>query len=354
MSPFGDTRPYVLTELGRQFVHYAMDEAIPRVEGRAGAEANSQGPQIFTPPHHRRTNNSSGRASAPAQFRRYADWVAAMPKLRADPISEADLVGFLDDCSDFGFEIRVHRELVRRGFASQHGGTYEDPTSGKPREFDIRAIRMFGTRVLHLAVECKNLRVNYPLLVSCVPRRSGETYQCVIQSHTHGRPQIVRLENSHSRYRIQAPVGKSCAQVGRAAGTGDITAGDSGFYQKWAQALSSAEELIRQALSRKRQRSGIVIRTLVFSVVVVPNGTLWQCDFDEAGRRSAGPFATDHVSYFVDRTYTFPATLSSQEYSMSHIEFVTIDGLVKFVESFAIPDAEDYFLSEGVAQEAVE
>ncbi len=33
ISPFDDTKPYVLTELGRQFVHYAMDEVVPRIEG---------------------------------------------------------------------------------------------------------------------------------------------------------------------------------------------------------------------------------------------------------------------------------------------------------------------------------
>ena len=35
-SPFDNTKPYVLTELGRQFVHYAMDEAIPRIVGENG------------------------------------------------------------------------------------------------------------------------------------------------------------------------------------------------------------------------------------------------------------------------------------------------------------------------------
>jgi hypothetical protein len=33
-SPFDDEKPYELTELGRQFVHYAMDEIVPRIEGQ--------------------------------------------------------------------------------------------------------------------------------------------------------------------------------------------------------------------------------------------------------------------------------------------------------------------------------
>ena len=35
-SAFEDTKPYVLTELGRQFVHYTMNEVVPRVGEGAG------------------------------------------------------------------------------------------------------------------------------------------------------------------------------------------------------------------------------------------------------------------------------------------------------------------------------
>jgi len=31
-SAFEDTKPYVLTELGKQFVHYTMSEIVPRIE----------------------------------------------------------------------------------------------------------------------------------------------------------------------------------------------------------------------------------------------------------------------------------------------------------------------------------
>jgi len=31
-SAFEDTKPYVLTELGKQFVHYTMNEVVARLE----------------------------------------------------------------------------------------------------------------------------------------------------------------------------------------------------------------------------------------------------------------------------------------------------------------------------------
>lgn len=269
-----------------------------------------------------------------------------MAKLRADPISQADLIEFLDDFSDFGFEVRVLRELIERDFKCQHGGTYVDPATGKPREFDIRAIRTFGRRILHLAVECKNLRENFPLLVSCVPRRSDEAFEDMIYSSRLGSG-IFRLSHSHSRYTIQAPVGKSCDQVGRvAAASGRITAGDSSFYQKWAQALSSADELIRDASCRSRQGAGVNLFSLVFSLVVVPNGTLWQCEFDASGRRVSEPTTSNHISYFVGKAYACQSLGSTGGYTMSHVHFMTLDGLVNFVESFALSGTEEYFLNE--------
>lgn len=39
-SAFEDTKPYVLTELGKQFVHYAITELVPRVSG--GSEHSSE------------------------------------------------------------------------------------------------------------------------------------------------------------------------------------------------------------------------------------------------------------------------------------------------------------------------
>jgi hypothetical protein len=35
-SAFEETKPYVLTELGRQFVHYTMNEVVPRLESQTG------------------------------------------------------------------------------------------------------------------------------------------------------------------------------------------------------------------------------------------------------------------------------------------------------------------------------
>jgi hypothetical protein len=80
-----------------------------------------------------------------------------MAKLKTDPIKADDLIAYLDDYSDFSFEIQVLNALIASEFTCEHGGTYDDPVTNKPREFDIRATRNFEKHLLRLAVECKNL-----------------------------------------------------------------------------------------------------------------------------------------------------------------------------------------------------
>ena len=38
-SAFEQTKPYVLTELGKQFVHYTMNEVVTRVGGNGDQES---------------------------------------------------------------------------------------------------------------------------------------------------------------------------------------------------------------------------------------------------------------------------------------------------------------------------
>jgi hypothetical protein len=99
-----------------------------------------------------------------------------MVKLKPDPITVSDLIEYLENHSDFSFEIETLRALIKLGFTCEHGGTYKDPATQIPREYDIRATHQVKERLLHLAVECKNLRPDFPLLISCLPRRPEEAF----------------------------------------------------------------------------------------------------------------------------------------------------------------------------------
>jgi len=271
-----------------------------------------------------------------------------MPKLKPDPVGQPELTDFLDNHSDFCFEIQVLNTLVGLGFPCEHGGSYEDPVTKKPREFDIRATKDLGKRILRFAVECKNLRENYPLLVSCVPRRHEEAFHEIAFSvhpdkialrkrapfdipAMEPRSKTVRITGARSFYPSGGPVGKSCEQVGKTV-NGDITASDSDVYAKWSQALSSAHDLTYEACRDGTERTGDACLSLVFPILVVPNGRLWVVEFDAAANRTCQPRQTDRCSYFVNLFYYHRSGLTGDEMTISHLEFVTVTGLCEFAD----------------------
>lgn len=279
-----------------------------------------------------------------------------MTKLRPDPIARPDLLEYLDGHSDFSFEIKTLNTLIGLGFDCEHAGTYDDPATRKPREYDIRATRRMGNRFLRLAVECKNLRPNYPLLVSCLPRHPEEAFYEVsfsVNPETNAmevpsgpaalamipRSKNLRLVGRDSLYPAGDPVGKSLAQVGRSNHDDGIVSGDSDVYAKWSQALSSADDLTYLACSDGEDRTGNIALSLVFPLVVVPDGRLWRTVYDANGSRSSEPHAVDRCSYFVNRVYFHRSPAGGDTLVISHLEFVTSNGLLRFVDDLCGDDA---------------
>jgi hypothetical protein len=258
-----------------------------------------------------------------------------MTRLRDSIIGENDLIEYLDKKSDFAFELAVLRLLDRHGFDCEHGGSYDDPVTQTPREFDLRATKIVGEFRFRLAVECKNLGANFPLLVSCLPRRPEESFHEVIHSfeppsgglavpvfQSHAR--AIRFQSGSSMYKPGEGVGKSSAQVGRQT-DGAIVSGDTDVYKKWAQALSSAQDLVNRANNERNCFS------VVLPILVVPDGALWRANFGSDGSRLGGPQQVDKCSYYIGRSYWGGDRLSGFGYSISHLEFVTYTGLEEVV-----------------------
>src|SRR5438270_12626622 len=169
-----------------------------------------------------------------------------MSKRANDPIIAADLQGFVTNDSDFGFEMPVLTALRDLQFTCSHSATYEDPVTGKIRQFDIRAFKSEHDFKLALAVECKNIRPYFPLLVSAVPRTGAEAFHDRI-IHRHGwnvpLSQIVRHKAGDSAYGVGEMVGKKIDQVRRDGAT--LVSDDSVTFDKLNQAINSCRDLIR-------------------------------------------------------------------------------------------------------------
>jgi len=269
-----------------------------------------------------------------------------MSKLKSDPIQKDDIVEYLDSCSDFSFELSVLKMLRENDVRCEHGGLYEDPVTGKSREFDIRAIKTISNYRIRLAIECKNIRENFPVLVSCMPRHEEESYHqiaMVSEPKSSGplsmsrilqaRAKTISLRNEYSIYKINEPVGKSTAQVGRGM-DGSIFANDGELYDKWSQSLSSSADLVSRTYwdgDEKDDEDSYF--SAVFPIIVIPNGRLWVVNYDDDGNRIQEPCISNRCSSFVDKDYEMDSKISGTRMWISHIEIMSFDGLYSFVDS---------------------
>lgn len=169
------------------------------------------------------------------------------------PIDSLSIEEFLREQDDFALELFVRKTCIEAGFQVSYGGTYIDPISAKARQFDIRgSIEISHTRI-HICVECKALKLSYPLVVSTIPRQASESYVEVVSPRREDDSYInspngpqrsdVIVARGGTLYPHGIQVGKAIVQIGRKP-SGDFQSGSAEVYDKWAQALSSMQELI--------------------------------------------------------------------------------------------------------------
>lgn len=244
-----------------------------------------------------------------------------MAKLKSDPIGVADLTKYLENDSDFDFELQVLHSLRDFGVDCEHGGHYEDPVTKKSREFDIRLRVKDGRFHLFAAIECKNLRKNFPLLVSCVPRTPDESWHFVAE---RGVPWMntYTIKGENSLYAPKGVVGKSTAQVGITQ-AGDTIANDSEVYDKWGQCLASLYGMLSKISGVSK---GDIFMAL--PILVVPNERLWRILYKKDGSRLGVPEQVDQCSIYAGGFEIPLDTLS--RFKVSHVEIMTFDGLQRF------------------------
>jgi hypothetical protein len=120
-------------------------------------------------------------------------------RLRRDPLADADSGARL---SDFGFEMRVVQAPRQTGLSDvSHSETYDDPLQNKKRQYDVRASRRIGTHNLLLAVECKNLKLNYPLVIHRSARPQNQSFHYVVTFLQQNSQRCFRIPHPHSVYR---------------------------------------------------------------------------------------------------------------------------------------------------------
>ncbi len=272
-------------------------------------------------------------------------------------IGKTDLLEYLHGYSDFSFELEVLNLLSSCRVPCRHGGSYEDPVTSKPRQYDLRArVRRSDRRCIRLAIECKRLNTAFPLLVSCVPRSESESYHQVscgyIREAKSGfmhasvldtglRLRSITITRS-GVYPVGGIVGKACAQVGRDK-EGSIRHTDAEVYDRWAQAISSARDLVDEAYS-ELHRTRECSLSVVLPLLVVPDDTLWLAEYSPDGQLYREPCKSEHCSLFVDRSYSSSCPIGGDEYRISHLEIRTITGLRSFLDCLDPSNRDDQWM----------
>ena len=259
------------------------------------------------------------------------------------PITADELDLHFGNQDDFALELHVYARALSHGFKASHGGTYEDPLTAKPRQYDVRIWVHREVWTVCLAVECKSLRPSVPLVISRVPRTESENFQYFVWSRfeyapegdTSRTPPRSRGDGVFSfgkkcLYRVGEPVGKSTAQVQRTDQGALRGAGDAEIYDKWTQALGSAADLVSEARYGHMTYGGETRIAMVLPVLIVADATLWAIDYAHDGSRQK-PKLIDEATLFVDRKYEGKSGL--REFSLSHLHIYTRSGFDKFLRA---------------------
>ena len=244
---------------------------------------------------------------------------------------------------DFGHEMRVGR-VLRGYFGSQtlQGGTYADPVSGKARQFDFRWRYQSGEFGLSLAIECKNVNPDSPVVISGRKRTQSEAFHELVESRKGGHFRtnrgkvfldvaaarvIRRITGNDSVYFPEGFVGKSLLQLKKKEGRYSRTR-DTEIYEKWSQALASSVDLVEAAGRNAALAAHQHVFTFVLPVVVLPDLTLWKIEYDINGKIVEDPQPTNEVEFFVGHKALPPVELgdSSDPYVLSHLHFATLTG----------------------------
>jgi hypothetical protein len=254
-----------------------------------------------------------------------------MAKLKADPIGAKDLEDFVANNSDFDFEMKVLAKLRSLDFECEHSGTYQDPVTYKVRQFDIRAKKWQGSCTLALAVECKNIRANHPLLLSAVPRTVTESaHDLLLVRKMIGTayPSVETMGGTRSAYKEGEMVGKKTNQVGRIESSNELSSDDEVTFDKLNQAVNSCRDLVRD-LRRGPDYYPLLVRAIL-PVLVVPDGALWQVDYDQNGAMRTSPRRVNRSTLYYGHSWEISGdnvTVLPIVYKLSHIEVVTFSAL---------------------------
>jgi hypothetical protein len=257
-----------------------------------------------------------------------------------------DIRGQFEQRSGFALEMRTLQALKAAGFDCQHGLLYTDPVTDCDRQFDLRAVARRRRCCIRLAVECKGVRESNPLVFGRLPRTPEESlHQILVSSATDLEPsQSIKapvfekhaaaetLHGSESLYLPDRPVAKAYLHYSQ-----NHKNEPDEIYKRWMQAVASSSDLLLSAHDEYTRMEVAECATFILPMVVVPEGSLWVIDYASSGEIMGDPQQATQVEFAISKTVSGPK-MYGEDYLISHLEFVTEQGLVSRIQFLLRPD----------------
>jgi hypothetical protein len=266
-------------------------------------------------------------------------------------ITPSDIRSVVTKEDDFGHEMRVGR-LIRSvpGMETKHGGTYTDPVTQKPRQFDYRCALTKGSTRLSLAIECKNLSPSVPLVMCGTIRQETEAFHDLIEArngHFNHRSATVvglssvtrRASREYAYYSSGKFVAKSVVRI-QADKNPMTRTQDADIYDKWAQAISSAIGLTEAACTFPTGATPPKFLVSILPIVVVPDHVMWTASYDEQGDIADDPSEVHKCELYVAKEIELgkKQTPLYHRFAFSHVHFFSLTGFRAFLSGMAEDD----------------
>jgi hypothetical protein len=147
----------------------------------------------------------------------------------------------------------------------------------------------------------------------------------------------IRSNERMPLYRPDTPVGKKTVQVGREEGKREddkkaFIASDGETFDKWSQALSSADDFVQVTRQHRGENGSGNFYSLILPILVVSDDTLWVVDYSSTG--NSPPQQVQETTLFVDRTYKMHRIGAHQPQALlkvTHLHIFTRSGFIDFL-----------------------
>ena len=198
------------------------------------------------------------------------------------------------------------------------------------------AEKVDSNRKLLLAVECKSLRSNFPLLVSTVPRTADEAFHEIIrlrEGSVRLFREVERVAPNRSIYRLDEMVGKQTDQVGRTIQGSELFSDDSSTFDKISQAINSSRDVFVSPACE----SGAARFRIVVPVLVVPSDVLCQVEYNHDGDITKQPHRVDEATLYINHLWTASVEGDDLRYQISHLHIITVGRVERALKKWMGP-----------------